>query len=1854
MGAPVRQTPRVDAVQKPGSAIVRPRAVSAGRVQRQPQQPQQQMMNIHQRPPAEDPNEVARHILDLRDRRESASYMKHRKSMEPPTRAAVPPSRSNNSDHSREQHQRKPLPSATEGPAIKTANSNASKEEVVAEDRLKRAETKISGLLDELEELKFFQELEDETPSISTPKTPSQKNGDANQRKNNSNMRSVSTPRNFSQPPGAARDRAPSRGREMDRAPCRGREPSATGGNRAGTVDIPLNIRTVSPARGGRLPPPPPVAVGGATPRSMPVHTPMAQHVSKNGNTGGLETYKPLSPRAIAKLDRNSLELECQTLVRKLQIVEQERNSQAAMVEMYEISLQDQDADKAKIQKLQGDLGKVSGELKRQLQSISKGKESLTKEYDEKLQHSMAKLQRTQEKADSYKMDLEVTQEEVRRAKQETDMFRKKISEERNRAEEYKNRETTLEMQLQEARNLNATLVQKIEQKRTELSSLQNDLSEASQMLRDQELERNQQYESEINELQDHLNKEKDRCSQLEKDIQDRDDQANAYEEQLQISQGRDSEQCALIEELQSRVEHLEKETVAKFEEGKKASKTAETKKMQELVAERANQSREYERRIKAMQEQLRHQADRHHAEIQETRRRNDERLEAMRGEIRDELQIQEGEKLHKLETELSVLRRTYDEAKEDFADRLRTAQQKSRDAATDFQRQDEVRQKELDHLQDRMEKLVHELDSKDDELKDLNSRLEDSRKGLEAMESAKVSAMTELMKKDDLLEEARDKLSKQEIEYQSQLDAIKSEFTDLESRLREENHDLQGQIDDTQHQLAQALAGVKEGASLRSKLDDVQSSLNAAELAMQDERKRSEELEGELRVELAQMEGKLRASESTLKSKKTRIQELEKQVDAANVTSSAISEKQSEIDELIQDLESERKSRQQKEAEISEIHLESSVLRGKLDEMSKIEDIVIDLKRKAAQVEYELSQKDTELGEVTKNYEQTRSKLSEAEQRCTELESQVGKKDKMIERYEKAIKELEVKLQKEQDSHADLEMSIAEIRRSSASIERQKVRKETELSNLRKDYEDLSALLEENLHSSARKNDSDLELKRREREMRETIDMYNQNVNELEDKLKQSETSKAELEGQVEKLQRNLDDLNDEKLKLRSDLSSLRKKHESTLFELESIREEVGSKGAVDSQLSRKDQHMRDAIQRYNQKIVDLESRLEEEEQMRAELEDRLSSARSELQDKQQQTQEMIQKHNRDIRQVESDLANSKMEKEELKARLEQTSKDLDKKRRDLKEAVSKFSSGSKELNSFKQEHDEYRQLSETTQEELERKTKQVDELKQKIPELLSELQSRNRQFDEAKASSARLEMELAKRKEKFNESSKRYTEQIAVLEAELDSRSSTESNVEDVRAEAKRKDLEIREMKDVIIELETNLEIAQKNRDSLKSRADTSAKDLDEKEGEARRLELEKIELETKLQSQMRSKEELRSKVSELSSKLERKERELREVTDQYKIYVAELESKLDENTDSKHHLQVDIDRLKKELVSATAVSAEAQELRERIHSLETEVENYRSQARDAEFRSKDSVRSIEAQLASALKSRDEVEEMLNKTQDEKAEVIAALEGVINEVQNREDEIESLSELLHRRDEELEHAKIIATKALQSAKDIQKRFKDRDKTQQSELVQRMDDLSENVDTLSSKNETLKRKIGMLERDLREKDLECKRLKDQLGHFDGRNSFRDPRDPAKDDGSAFTQSTLESSSRAEGSRAGVRIHSGSSFDPEGLGVGSESFSPTDGNGAPNEFGEHGIFNKEVEFAEFEQIDPRDLNDGGAGSTALTGDGGSRWSHDFESDNRSTGFDSVGSRSRKSIERDALRKYVRQRYMAKR
>lgn len=1783
---PSRARVREYTEQSTYSSSGRPRAISAGQLRAQ---------EIEL--PQDDPSTVARQILDLRERREASANVKRKEMMTSSIRPGGPHGHS----QSKSNLGRGGGGTSPNGLVLKAVGSNMSQEEIQAEERLKQAEGKISGLLQELEELKFFQEIEMEQPVPNTPRTP----------------------------------KTPSRINLAPNGP-------------------PTTIRSQSPARGGRLPPPPPASQQLILSRS-----------NSMGEKGGLETYKPLSPRSISKLDRNSLELECQTLVRKLQILEQDKNSHAATIEMYEISLQQHDADKTKIHRLEGELQKVSLELKKQLHSIQKGKESVLKDYDEKLQSNLKKLHRTQEMADSYKSDLETSKGHAERYKAEMERLRAQAQQEKARADELSSSQETLQVQLNEARNLNATLVKKVEKKRSEVSNLKEDLSSTNRLMEDSNRDREEAYESRFSVLEQQLAISKERCSRLELEGTERNATIIEKDNELNESRVKVSSLENNIVELNDRIQELGQQIEVKFEEGKKTIKTLETRKMQELVAERANAAREYERRIKAMQEQLRHQTDRHHAEIQETRLSNDKKLESMREDLRQEIRLKEGDKIFLLESEIAKLKRTFEEEKLISSSRLHEAQQKARDAASEFQHQDQMRQQELDHLHDRLNSYSNEIVEKDSMLSEKSEKLDDHRRVRQELEKLIKEHALESEKQQGLLQEERRKLMESEAKLNEKIEHLRAAYSEMEGSSTREINDLRDQLRESDKKLREVYERLKDNETVNLQLQEVQTAYDLTRNELFADRARHEDIESELRVELARIEGKHEASESALKSKKARIEELEKKLDVTTASSSkADEEKQKEVASLRKHLEDvtnrlniERKEVESRQAQIEQLLSEGRKLREQISVLSIVDDQVQDLKRQLAGIEREKAEKEKELLEARKSSDSMRSKLLEAEQRCMNLKddmsSRLEKKEKLLERYDKTIKDLEYDLEKERSDKSDMKRSMNEL-------ESEKLRKESELSTLRKDYQDLSGLLEDNLHSSAKKEDLDVLLKKKEHEMRETVDIYNRQFADLEGKVKNEVQSKESLLLNIGQLQNSLDRVEDEKIKLFSHVTELQHKYDDVCKKLEELNEEHASKrGGIAVDLDRKDRQMREGVQRYTRTIADLESKLEEETQSKLELEDRLASARSELEDKQTQTQELVQRHTKTCMKLEVELGKSSAEIEMLKAELDESKKELQKKSQELCDTLEKYRGEITSLESVKQEHSEYGEISQSSCEELLRKDKEINTLKDKFAELLAEVESTSRECLEHKSTSQRHEVELKQRKEQLNDVVARYSDQIAELEAKLDEHSvfhiTTKDRVESVQAEASRKDRKIKELMKSVADLETKLEVANRSREASKQKSESLAKDLDEKETVLRNFEVEKIELETKLHTQSRSRDELRGKISQLSSRLERKEREVREVSDRYKMYIMELESKLDQDTDAKHQLQLEIDKLRSNLVSANGLSSEATELRQKVSSLEKSIETCRGELRDVESKSKESAKSLQDRLDEATKTKELVEESLKKATAEKAEVIAALEGVINEVQNREDEIESLSELLQRRDEELQHAKIIATKALQSAKDIQRRYKDKDQDRHSDLMGRMNELSDNVDRLTSKNESLQRKISSLERELRDRNLECKRLKDQLRQIDGKSI----RDTLKDDVSAIsTQSTYSmsySNPANSGSVNGIRVEADPCRHDPPVTIGSESFSPSTSprSTTPEYANSTSAFASQVEFQSIEkQYSEESIDDCNGGASA---DGGARWTPDFENENRH-GYESMSTehhslQSRRSIERDALRKYVRQRYM---
>jgi hypothetical protein len=231
---------------------------------------------------------------------------------------------------------------------------------------LQQAEAKIDGLLQDLEDLKFFQELDDSSRPNDSPPQKMLGAIKAEQKSNihrkdyaGGHLVNANDTSNFNVNAAAA----PKTPRGAAAAP-----PKTPRG-------LELVIRAISPTQGHmRLPPPP---------------------------------KEPLSPRQISKLDRTTLELETQTLCRRVVVLERELVSQN-----HEAMLQDQSHSAKNIKTLEAQLKQASTDAQ-------VNREQIITDYEGRLQENIQKLQYIQQQADVYRMERDKARVEVEKRSME-------------------------------------------------------------------------------------------------------------------------------------------------------------------------------------------------------------------------------------------------------------------------------------------------------------------------------------------------------------------------------------------------------------------------------------------------------------------------------------------------------------------------------------------------------------------------------------------------------------------------------------------------------------------------------------------------------------------------------------------------------------------------------------------------------------------------------------------------------------------------------------------------------------------------------------------------------------------------------------------------------------------------------------------------------------------------------------------------------------------------------------------------------------------------------------------------------------------------------------------------------------------------------------------------------------------------------------------------------------------------------------------------------------------------------------------------------------------------------------------
>ena len=1655
----------------------------------------------------------------------------------------------------------------------------------------------MDGLLQELDDLKFFQELDG--PAAAPQKML-----------------------------GAMKEKPTAESSALYRSRSNGSNGNAANGEHY----IPGVIRaTVSPTAGSRLPPPP---------------------------------KEPLSPRQISKLDRHSLELETQTLARRVTVLEQEKHALESAVEMYEVTLQDQSQGTEKVRKLEAHLRQVSAQLQQAKKDLSVNREQMITEYEGRLQENIEKLQYIQQQADQFRVERDKARNDLEKKKTEFMERKVKLKEElRGERDGHEARETLLEMQLQEARELFQRYEEKVAELEGDIETLRGELSGAGKALNETKKNRDEAYEVQLTSVKEQLKMRLDKYRRLKEEHERITSNVLKQDEDLEKLTSENDEQASLISDMTERLDAVHAEYRLKFSELKKAYEDKEKRRLDEMVISQSGEVKEYEKRLKALQEQMNHATKRHHAEILQKDEEMKTKLQAQASNLKREIDIEHGYRVHELEEELAVVRQEHEEADSERR-RLRRELESAAPREVfakelqEWEYQDMVREKEMSRLRDKADGLVREVSEKEERITELSSRLsENESKHVSQVSQMEAQHAEVLIARDETLAEEKKNFRAMEMKLRNELTRKETDLEEVSAMMESRTNELRQGLEQTSISLVEARKSLQENQDVKNRTDELQSTYDKLQRDLFMERTRHESRESEMRIDIAKMEGKLRAGESNLKLKRELIEGLEDKLhQATDMAASSTKELQKELqvaqrellvsqelmekersqlreaaetsgssareleNEIIQVrheleeskelLEKERLVVKTKAGHIRRLEDEHSRLVEKAERVQELETTASNLQKSLSDVEDEKITNFVALSKLQKDHERLQRRLVEAEEQQKQskiLEAELEMKDRQVSHdsdyFSSTTAELQSQLDQEVKTKNDLIDRLGDIE---VEIES----KEHQLTRLPKLQSQLREMIKGREELQARLGRVEADLERKERQISYASDRHTEELHDLQKQLdERNETMESlleqlrsveaeletkstrvvklpQLEFQLEEQKNATIDLQKKLERAEADISkkdkALHEKSDDFSMEYQTKVETLTrSKASLESKLEgledelhEREMQVKKTTDRYSSQVVDLQMKVEELTRVKGSLTVKLSNFESELQEKDDVTNKIPQLH----AQVE-ELAHSNAD---LQRKLDQADAAMSKKEQEL---ISKSGNVSVEFESKVEALTRAKASLESKlrilEEEHEDREKQIKATSERYSNQIVDLQVKVEELTRAKGSMriklSNVEAELEQKENYMSTTSSQYNGDVTDLHAKLSD-----------QLEAKEKlQTKLEELERQLARKETELENARENQAG---------------------------DLQAKLDAEAKETRSLRHRIGDIEAELKRKEKQIKDVVERYSEEIAGLEEKLAVEDKVKSSMQREIGILKNDSDESPSVaSLGVSKWIDRVSSLEKSVEVERALARDASSTKKQ----LEAELELAEKARQDLDERLLKVNGERKEVITALEEVINEVQSREEEIESLASVLRKRDEELEHAKLIATKALASAQEIKARYKEKGSGRHAELNDRVAELHSNLEFLSKKNDNLQRRTSKLEIELQDREMECSELKKQLRTTNSNddmnmNDEKEEKDPLDD----YMTRNAE----------------------------KNGFTMMDGDGFPS----------------FDSS-PSSSHEVGETMSTQSAD----WLHTFDSASSDSGSgpesapggmagmrnDAAPSFARRNIERDALRKYVRKRYL---
>lgn len=387
----------------------------------------------------------------------------------------------------------------------------------------------------------------------------------------------------------------------------------------------------------------------------------------------------------------------------------------------------------------------------------------------------------------------------------------------------------------------------------------------------------------------------------------------------------------------------------------------------------------------------------------------------------------------------------------------------------------------------------------------------------------------------------------------------------------------------------------------------------------------------------------------------------------------------------------------------------------------------------------------------------------------------------------------------------------------------------------------------------------------------------------------------------------------------------------------------------------------------------------------------------------------------------------------------------------------------------------------------------------------------------------------------------------------------------------------------------------------------------------------------------------------LKETVKKMSQEENTLREsltrMQQEYKNATLAKEELLRAREDEVQGLQDEIKEVKMQLQQvndeSATLSTDAAGLQQSILDLEAQLAAAKVSTSNQQSGSELAVAALQQKLKEKEVREEEMAEQMDRIANERAEAIEGLEQMIEEVQLRQEEFDQLADILEKREEELENAKIIATKALASAQEIKTRYKQRgyrESDKQTDLQLRIDELNAEVEYLTGKTDDLRKKSMRLEAELREKNIQCAKLRDELREQETK-STQSSSTPASADKEGFMP--VDGGEDTQSDTRGGKLNDFMNVREEGVG------------GSQFMLMESGFSFQESDTVNTSNISDTLVHDSMSTQTADLGDA-TKWLHDFE-DGKSIFSDGAtsepGPKSSRSAERDKVRNFVRKRYL---